>query len=390
MKNIIITGGELFNKGAQAMTFITVDECRKRFPDHEIYLLSEMDRRRPEQEKNAFTFKFCGWYPVKFARARKNPLLKAGYMLRNGAEFRECDELYKNCDLMLDISGYALGSGWTKGTLNNYIDHLEFAEAYNIPMYIMPQSLGPFDMPEDIDSRLKKLLPGVKMICAREQEGYDAVKAKYALDNICIKPDIVLNNKGIDTGNIYKHLPELYIPEIAPGSVAIIPNTRLLKVVDKAELLDTYAQIIAKLISEDHNVYIFVHSTNDIQLAKEIKSGFEDCGKVTVLEHEFSCLEYSELVKSFEFIIASRFHSIVHAFKEGIPSVSIGWAEKYSNLHSQFGQEQYVFDARTGLPVSGILTSIENLEKNRAVESGKIKASLCKIREDNVFDIIAL
>ena len=30
MKNIIITGGELFNKGAQAMTFITVDEMKKR------------------------------------------------------------------------------------------------------------------------------------------------------------------------------------------------------------------------------------------------------------------------------------------------------------------------------------------------------------------------
>ena len=43
MKNIIITGGELFNKGAQAMTFITVDEMKKRFTDHNIYVLSEMD-----------------------------------------------------------------------------------------------------------------------------------------------------------------------------------------------------------------------------------------------------------------------------------------------------------------------------------------------------------
>ena len=41
MRNIIITGGELFNKGAQAMTFVTVNELKKRFPDHQIYLLSK-------------------------------------------------------------------------------------------------------------------------------------------------------------------------------------------------------------------------------------------------------------------------------------------------------------------------------------------------------------
>lgn len=44
MRNVIITGGELFNKGAQAMTFIAVDELRRRFPEHQIFLLSEMDK----------------------------------------------------------------------------------------------------------------------------------------------------------------------------------------------------------------------------------------------------------------------------------------------------------------------------------------------------------
>ena len=51
MKNIIITGGELFNKGAQAMTFIAVDEMKKRFPDHQILVLSEMDLQRSKEER---------------------------------------------------------------------------------------------------------------------------------------------------------------------------------------------------------------------------------------------------------------------------------------------------------------------------------------------------
>ena len=38
MGNVIITGGDLKNKGAQAMTFVTVDEIKKRFPEERIYL----------------------------------------------------------------------------------------------------------------------------------------------------------------------------------------------------------------------------------------------------------------------------------------------------------------------------------------------------------------
>ena len=74
MRNIIITGGELFNKGAQAMTFVTVSELKKRFPNHKIILLSEMDKRRPKEEKAKYAFDFMGWYPIKFARAQKNPI----------------------------------------------------------------------------------------------------------------------------------------------------------------------------------------------------------------------------------------------------------------------------------------------------------------------------
>ena len=72
MRNIIITGGELFNKGAQAMTFVAVDELKKRFPEHEIYLLSEMDLERPKAEREQYAFSFTGWYPIKFARCQKN------------------------------------------------------------------------------------------------------------------------------------------------------------------------------------------------------------------------------------------------------------------------------------------------------------------------------
>lgn len=50
-KNVVLFGGSLFNKGAQAMTFITVDEIAKRMPDHNVILLSSKDYERNELEK---------------------------------------------------------------------------------------------------------------------------------------------------------------------------------------------------------------------------------------------------------------------------------------------------------------------------------------------------
>ena len=46
MGYILITGGNLINKGAQAMTFIAVDEIKRRFPDREVVVISDVDAAR--------------------------------------------------------------------------------------------------------------------------------------------------------------------------------------------------------------------------------------------------------------------------------------------------------------------------------------------------------
>ena len=231
MKNIIITGGELFNKGAQAMTFVTVNELKKRFPDHEIYLLSELDLLRPEEEKEQYAFRFTGWYPIKFARCQHNPALRLACVLKNNRELRECEALYKNCDLMVDISGYGLGSNWGINQLNTYADHLEYAKEFGIPYYLMPQSFGPFDFAGDKKSagdRLPGLLKSVKVICAREEEGYRELTERYHLQNVRLMPDLVLNNKSVEIESIYKNPPVFDLPSVDDDSVAVVPNERTL------------------------------------------------------------------------------------------------------------------------------------------------------------------
>jgi colanic acid/amylovoran biosynthesis protein len=392
MRNIIITGGELFNKGAQAMTYIAVHEIRQRFPEHDIYLLSEMDLARPKSQRDLYTFGFTGWYPVKFARAQKNPLLQLVCRLFSKEEFSEVEKLYRNCDAMIDISGYALGSNWDIRYNNRFLDHLEFARNFQIPMFLMSQSFGPFDFGHNhpgVDDRCRELLPSCRVILAREQAGYDALINNYGLTNVRLAPDLVLNNQGIDLTHVFREPPTLLLPQLLPGSLAIIPNMQTL-LADAGEAMALYQAAVHHGLAQGKQVYLLHHATSDAGICAELKACFAQDDRVILLEQEFSCLEFHSLVNQFDYLIASRFHSIVHAFKNGIPCITLGWAQKYEDLAAQFGQLDYLLDIRNSPAPKTIVEKMDQLNLSRTQEQEKILSRLADIQAHNVFDIITL
>ena len=391
MRNIIITGGELINKGAQAMVFITVDELKKRYPDHKIFLLSELDLRRPKEERDIYTFDFTGWYPIKYARAQSNFFIRQMCKLRNSREYNEAYELYSNCDLMIDISGFALGSTWSYETCTLYLDHIEYAKEFDIPVYIMPQSFGPFDFKgenaKELDERIRNLIPLVKKVCAREQEGFEYLTNHYHFNNVVRKVDLVLNNKGIEIRHIYKHELIFKRFSIPSKSVGIIPNSMTETVCEISKIYKLYKIIIQLLINDGYYVYIVSHSENDLEMCNGIKKMFDN-ERVVLINQNLSCLEFNDLVSKFDFVIASRFHSIVHAYKNCVPCIALGWAEKYQSLLSLFRQEAFAFDFRKSLSIDLITKRIELLEKDLANEVVTISEGLKEIQMDNVFDVL--
>ena len=392
MRNIIITGGGLANKGAQAMTLITVDALRQRYPEHQIFLYSEADRHRPQSEKAIYNFDFTGWYPLKFARCQQNPFLRAVTLLKNHSEFTEAEKIYKNTDFIVDISGYALGSNWSDKICNDFLDILEFAQCFEIPVYLMPQSFGPFDFGQErkeLDRRIQKLLPTVKMIFAREQEGYDAIINTYNLTNVYLAQDLVLSSKEIDLACVFKTPPDFIVPTILPKSVALIPNVMNASVVENISVQSFFEDIINDLVRHEKNVYIIAHSEMDVSFCRSLKEAFNENRHVIFLDRDFNCLEFNELVKQFDYCVASRYHSIVHAYKKGVPCIAVGWAAKYLNLLKLFGQEQYMFDLRKQVNPIELSDAITRIEKSHRTESDKILRKLARLQEQNVFDILS-
>lgn len=392
MRNIIITGGGMVNKGAQAMTLIAVHELLERFPNHQIYLYSPVDMVDEGLDKGQFRFQFTGWYPLKFARCQRNPMLRAVTLLRNRAELLAAEAIYRHTEFIVDVSGYALGSNWSDKICNDFLDVLEFAQGFSIPVYLMPQSFGPFNFAgsrKSVDDRCRQLLPTVKRIFAREQEGYDALVSTYGLTNVQLAKDLVLCNRGVELANIFQELPVFDLPDIKPHSVGIIPNSRNSEVGSNDTVLALYDAIIEQISKQGRQVYLLSHSSVDAKLCSAIKARFVDDANVVLLEQDFSCLEFNELVKKLDFLIASRFHSIVHAFKNGVPCIALGWATKYHDLLKLFGQEQYIFDVRDQIDTKAVCAAIERMNCTHAEESARISAILAEVQQNNVFDVLS-
>ena len=374
------------------MTLIAVHELRERFPYHNIYVHSPVDLANKKLDKRVFTFKFTGWYPLKFARCQRHPFQRSMILLRSGSELSEAEAIYRNTDFIVDVSGYALGSNWSDKICNDFLDILEFAKAFGIPVYLMPQSFGPFDFGkarEAIDNRIRKLLPTAKVIFAREQEGYDALVNRYGLKNVRLAYDLVLSNTGINIKNVFVSAPEFDLPEIRTNSVAVVPNSMNSNVSSHDAVLSIYTEVISALLKRGRTVYLISHSAMDAALCRELKEAFGVNGNVVLLDRDFSCLEFNELVNKFAYLVASRFHSIVHAFKNGIPCIALGWATKYDDLLTLFGQEQYVLDFRDAIVAESVFTAIEKMDSAYRDESLKIQNELVSVQKQNVFDVIS-
>lgn len=391
MKNIIIAGGGLVNKGAQAMTLICICELKKRYPDHRILLLAWDASPAARAKYSLYHLDLLPVPAPKFASAAKNPAKRVLYTLRHGQQFRESDGIYRNTDLFIDISGYALGSNWNPKVCNNYLDAIEHALAYDIPVYLLPQSFGPFDYTTEagkaIDDRTHRLFPKIKQIFAREQEGFDALVRRYGLTNVTVTHDMVLSSRITDYSPALREKPVFDLPHIPENSIALIPNVR---VGDNGanDPLAVYSAVVRRALERDLYVYITHHSTQDCGLCARIKEAFSGDDRVILLEQDHSCMEFNELVKKFRFVVASRFHAIVHALKNGVPCIALGWATKYENLMGLFHQEHYVFDLRKSLELSMVEQAMADMAEARDAEAETIRKTLPELQKVPVFDSI--
>ena len=392
MGNIIINGGELFNKGAEAMTFITISELKKRFPEKKIYLNSFLDLKRSDAEKENFQFEiidasiFDKNIPQGYDKIRK----KLHILFTNPIREKKIKTILNQTDFIVDISGYAIGSSWGYVRTVETVTWARVAHKYKIPIYYLPQSFGPKYtkgiFSELVNIYIKSSLKYATMLFAREKEGYHFLKKELNLSNVMLADDIVLQNKELDLSKIYKQIPSGKEILVEKDSVCIIPNIRNNQFINSEQMLKYYSLIIEYLFDKGKKIYIVRHSEEDEELCREIHELNKN--KTQLILQELNCIEFQEFISKFNYVIASRFHAIVHTFKAGVPCIVIGWAVKYLELAEKLGQVKFVVDVRKEISTEKLLKIVEEME-NTYLDLGKlIVEKKEEIQAQNCYDFL--
>lgn len=391
-RNILILGGDIYNKGAQAMTFTVVNQIRKRKPNKKVYLLTSKFYEKNIDERNLFTFDFLYWTSKVALSLYGGEILKTLNVFSTDNQIdssvTNLRRILENTDCFIDISGYSLSSEFGKTISFFYIFNIMLAKKFNIDYFIFPQSIGPFNyniLEKILLFPLMKLfLKYPKIFFIRERNGIKWAKL-FTKKNINFSVDTVLQNSEYKYENIYRNEINIKKINVLSDSVAIIPNKRVIKYIKEENLLKLYKDLIKFLLREGKHIYILRHSVEDLDLCKLIKELFPENNKVELLYDDLTAIELETIIKQLDFIVGSRYHSIIHAYKNGIPAIILGWAVKYRELASYFKQSEYVFDFRKKIDIENIFNKIELLKTR---DERKIISEIeNKILSDcNIFD----
>jgi|SRR5690625_785970 len=408
MSYVIIVGGQLHNKGAQAMTFTVVDKIKDKYPDKEVVLFSSLYTERDRLEKNELNFQIFPWSIVlKMKILGLVESLHVGikeyikyFIIGTGLsknKFNKIKYILKNADLMIDVSGYALSSQRGFKASLSYLYNIKIAKKYRIPTVLFPQSFGPFNYKKKeskiIIPLIKEYLEYPEIIYAREEDGVKHLNP-FNLNNVIHSYDSVLLGKKEFT------LSHLFRPhaidsqrldfEIYDNSVAIVPNEKIMEHGNEKLQYELYKILINELLRNNKNIYLLRHSFEDLEICKNIKSEFMNNNRVILIKEDLNCIQIDLLLRQFEFLIASRYHAIIHAYKNRVPTLVFGWAIKYQELLKYFLQEKYLFDVRNNQNKDSILRSLDLMLDNYKEESDVITKRMNQLETVQLLDEISI
>jgi coenzyme F420-reducing hydrogenase beta subunit/polysaccharide pyruvyl transferase WcaK-like protein len=386
-QEIAIIGANYTNRGAQSMALTVIDEIRRIKPDARIVLLL-CDY---EQEKS-------GWEEFNIDTmlwdGNTKSLLLCPRVLRSGlvrllgiSDALMRLENYRRLGKFLDISGYALSSQWEWRHSLSYIENIMIAVKLRARIDLLPQSFGPWDYPRFIKIFLYCLfflyLRYPSNIYVREEEGKRHIQS--LLIKPLVSPDIVLADRGNEHSSLktFSNRERHVVNEASTGSIGIVPNIKILERMDSEEFFHIYDLVIQVLCENDLNIVFISYSDEDKQLCEKLSERAKDLGAFARIAKDLNSLEVENVVKQLRFLFASRYHSIVHAYKNGIPVVAFGWAEKYKELMNSFNQTKYLLDVKDNFADGIVKEKIEKMIENYPFEGTRISSSLELIPENS-------
>ncbi|MDO3379729.1 polysaccharide pyruvyl transferase family protein [Geoalkalibacter halelectricus] len=408
---ILIRGAGFENKGAEAMLRVAQRELGKRIPDASFYAtVSPLEAPyayragivplfyAPSPRMQMLrTIPFAPKVP-EFLLAKKNPDFARAVKIHTKAAY-EINAIGA-VDAVLDVSGFSYSDSWGSGGFKYAWPWLEYCQLKNKPYIFLPQAWGPFEKVE-VSQWAKKLCSAGPMIISRDDESskYLAKLQGISVGEVLQSPDIAFRFLGDPTSVGRSILDEFGLGVDRPV-IGVVPNMRVYERSPGAGVGNHYIKLLVALVDyciSSLNVDVLLlpneikvpgnTGPDDRFLCSIVASQIQNPARCHAVRDYFSAEAIKSVLGQLDLLIASRFHSLVFALGQGVPSVALGWSHKYQELLRPFKLGKFVVDHHR-FDIGNVISLVgeswrerNNNKKNISIEVAGIKESI-----DYLFD----
>ena len=272
-------------------------------------------------------------------------------------------------DAILDASGFTYSDQWPTKTAERMASLSERWKNQGKKVILLPQAFGPFTK-APLVTAFREILALADLVFARDQISFDHImKLKPPKDNVHLAPDFTNLLKG--------NLPD-YASKLKQATY-IIPNSRMM---DKTgtEIAGAYMNLLEhfanSLVAMGRNPVILIHETKDTPLGKQLQQILLEQGHKLSLLEEPDPLKIKGLLGQADLVISSRFHGLVSALSQGVPSIGTGWSHKYQELFGDYHCPHCLIDTLASRKdVETLLDQLLNPETHASLKTSLQKAS---------------
>lgn len=355
MKNkyLEITGTHFQNKGAELMMIAIV----KHFNDHPEFKCA----MQPWIDKYELRAKWGLYQKIFYQRFKINwsPLLNLiPEKVRNQFGLVREQDIYA----LLDASGFLYSDQWDIERIKRAVLKIKNAKKNGKKVILLPQAFGPFSNPK-IRTLVTEAINYADLVCARDHESYNNLMDLKSNGNIKMYPDFT---------NLVK-VPKSNLPLFENKTACILPNMRMLDKASKKtqeNYINFLIYSIENVIQKNYLPFFLIHETETDRLVLDLlpKSLVNRCFLITELDP----LSLKGMIGNSSLVIGSRFHGLIGALSQGVPSIAVGWSHKYPLLFEEYNVAEYIINLENDSYKNSFDDLISKIESGETIE--KIKA----------------
>lgn len=380
------------NKGAVSMLESIIDNFSKEFSGSQFHVFTvyPTEDRKSNKYKNVqlwngspvalilylIPFSFLIWVLRKVHIHLPNALL--------GKSVRALVD----SDLVLEVGGTTFTDAQPLKVIYNVTCMLP-PVLLNKKIMMYSQTVGPFN--SAFNRFLARcILPQVSIAVGRGRQSASNLKG-LGLKNVEYCAD------GAFTMNYHEDVEEkiksIYKPLLGGDKrlVGITPNSIVERKCRKRNI--DHSRILGEFINylqdKDYKVILIPHSVrknllikrhnNDLYTIHDILRHVRKSDDLVVVKEDHNSEELRFLIKQLDFLIASRFHSMISAIAVSVPVVVAGWGyQKYVEVLDELELGGYAFDA-TELSTERLVSEFERMVANESHIKKKISDNLPKV-----------